>query len=85
METHSAAAVCAMVEHGLGLAIVNPLTALTAAASGRLALRRLAFSIPFSVSALLPLYRPPLPEVAPMLDALRAEAADVARRLEDLA
>ena len=36
-------------------------------------------------SALLPLYRPPLPEVAPMLDALRAEAADVARRLEDLA
>lgn len=85
METHSAAAVCAMVEHDLGLAIVNPLTALTAAASGRLAVRRLAFSIPFSVAALLPLYRPPLPEVAPMLEALRAEAVDVARRLEDLA
>jgi DNA-binding transcriptional LysR family regulator len=85
METHSAAAVCAMVEHGLGLAIVNPLTALNAAASGRLAVRRLAFSIPFSVAALLPLYRPPLPEVAPMLDALRAEAADMARRLDAMA
>lgn len=77
VETHSAAAVCAMVEHGLGLAIVNPLTALTAAAQGRLVVRRLALSIPFSVAAVLPLYRPPLPEVAPMLDALRAEAAAV--------
>lgn len=85
METHSAAAVCAMVEHGLGLAIVNPLTALTAAANGRLVVRRLALSIPFSVAAVLPLYRPPLPEVVPMLEALRAEAAEVARRLEAVA
>jgi DNA-binding transcriptional LysR family regulator len=85
METHSAAAVCAMVEHGLGLAILNPLTALAAAAaSSRLVVRRLAFSIPFSVGCVLPLYRPPLPEVAPMLEALRAEAADVARRLAAL-
>ena len=80
VETHSAAAVCAMVEQGLGIAIVNPVTAL-AAASERLVLRRLAFSIPFSVTALLPLYRPPLPEVAPMLEALRAEAAAIAQRL----
>ena len=84
LETHSAAAVCAMVQQGLGVAIVNPVTAL-AAASAQLVLRRLAFSIPFSVTALLPLYRPPLPEVAPMLDALRSEAADIARRLHALA
>ena len=84
VETHSAAAVCAMVQQGLGLAIVNPLTAL-AAASDRLVVRRLAFSIPFSVTALLPLYRAPLPEVAPMLDALRTEAADIALRLQALA
>lgn len=80
VETHSAAAVCAMVEQGLGIAIVNPVTAL-AAASERLVLRRLAFSIPFSVTALLPLYRPPLPEVAPMLDALRMQAQAIAARL----
>ena len=80
METHSAAAVCAMVQQGLGVAIVNPVTAL-AAASDQLVMRPLAFSIPFSVSALLPLYRPPLPEVAPMLEALRAEAAAIAQRL----
>ena len=80
VETHSAAAVCAMVEQGLGIAIVNPVTAL-AAASERLVLRRLAFSIPFSVTALLPLYRPPLPEVVPMLEALRAQAHAIAERL----
>ena len=80
VETHSAAAVCAMVEQGLGIAIVNPVTAL-AACSERLVLRRLAFSIPFSVTALLPLYRPPLPEVVPMLDALRAQAHAIAERL----
>ena len=72
------------LEEGLGVAIVNPVTAL-AAASAQLVLRRLAFSIPFSVTALLPLYRPPLPEVAPMLDALRSEAAGIARRLHALA
>jgi len=80
VETHSAAAVCAMVEQGLGIAIVNPVTAL-AAVSERLVLRRLAFSIPFSVTALLPLYRPPLPEVVPMLEALRAQAHAIAERL----
>jgi len=80
VETHSAAAVCAMVEQGLGIAIVNPVTAL-AAASERLVLRRLAFSIPFSVTALLPLYRPPLPEVVPMLEALRAQAQAIATQL----
>ena len=80
VETHSAAAVCAMVEQGLGIAIVNPVTAL-AACSERLVLRQLAFSIPFSVTALLPLYRPPLPEVVPMLDALRAQAHAIAERL----
>ena len=92
VETHSAAAVCAMVQAGLGLAIVNPLTALAAAGDGNgngngngdgagLALRRLAVSIPFSVAALVPLYRPPLPEAAPMLEALRAEANAVAGRM----
>ncbi len=69
-----------MVEQGLGVAIVNPVTAL-AAASDRLVLRRLAFSIPFCVTALLPLYRPPLPEVAPMLDALREQATQVKQQL----
>lgn len=80
VQTHNAVAVCAMVEQGLGLAIVNPLTAL-ACASVRLVWRPLAFSIPFRVQALLPLHRPALPEVQPLLQALQEEAVALARRL----
>jgi DNA-binding transcriptional LysR family regulator len=57
LETHSAVAVCAMVAEGLGLAIVNPLTAL-ACASERLHIRPLAVSLPFDVHLLRPSFRP---------------------------
>lgn len=80
VQTHNAVAVCAMVEQGLGLAIVNPLTAL-ACAGPRLLWRPLAFSIPFRVQALLPLHRPVLPEVQLLLQALQDEVAALARRL----
>ena len=57
IETHSAASVCSMVREGIGLAIVNPLTALDYAGQG-LHLRRLSFSIPFSVNIVRPIHRP---------------------------
>src|SRR5262249_42567361 len=62
VETDSAVAVCAMVQHGLGLAIVNPLTALALAqgdageGGAGLAVRPLAVSIPFRVYAVRPLH-----------------------------
>ncbi|MBD7961058.1 LysR family transcriptional regulator [Comamonas avium] len=74
VETHSAVAVCAMVQHGLGVAIVNPLTA-RACAGADLVLRPLQFSIPFQVHMLLPLHRPAVPEVDWLVQALQAEAA----------
>lgn len=80
IETHSAAAVCAMVQAGLGLAIVNPLTALACAGPG-LQLRRFAVSVPFRVSALLPEYRPAQPLVQDLLDCLRSHAAALQERL----
>ncbi|WP_416067819.1 LysR family transcriptional regulator [Rhizobium sp. ZK1] len=58
IETHSAASVCSMVREGIGLAIVNPLTALDYAGH-RVRLRRLSFSIPFSVNIVRPIHRPP--------------------------
>ncbi len=86
LETHSAVAVCAMVQQGLGVAIVNPLTALAGVngAGGGLVLRRLAFSVPFSVSMVRPLFRAPLPEVAPMVAALRQEAAALLARWREM-
>ena len=74
VETHSAVAVCAMVRHGLGVAIVNPLTA-RACAGADLVVRPLQFSIPFQVHMLLPLHRPAVPEVDWLVQALQAEAA----------
>lgn len=70
LQTHSAVAVCALVRSGLGLAVVNPLTAAACAGDG-LAVRPLAVSIPYRVSALLPLHRPAQPLVQDLLNALR--------------
>ena len=53
LETASAVAVCAMVQQGLGVGIVNPLTA-AAMAGPKLAVRPLAHKLPFSVGLLLP-------------------------------
>lgn len=60
METHSASSICAMALKGIGISIVNPLTALDfhQQSSGKLALRPLSFSIPFTVSLIKPIHRP---------------------------
>jgi len=74
VETDRAVAVCAMVRHGLGLAIVNPLTALALAGPGSgIAVRPLAFSIAFRVFAVRPAHRPGNALVARFEAALAAE------------
>jgi DNA-binding transcriptional LysR family regulator len=74
VETDSAVAVCAMVRHGLGLAIVNPLTALAlSGADAGIVVRPLAFPIPFRVFSVRPAHRPGNPLVALFEAALRAE------------
>ncbi|MEJ6001935.1 LysR family transcriptional regulator [Paucibacter soli] len=80
LETHSAVAVCAMVEAGLGLAIVNPLTAL-ACAGERLQWRRFAVSLPFELNALLPEHRPVQALTADYLALVKRELSGIAKRL----
>jgi len=77
IETHSAASVCSMVREGIGLAIVNPLTALDYAGHG-VHLRRLSFSIPFSVNIVRPIHRPP----SQLVDVFGAELARQAGLIE---
>lgn len=72
LQTHSAVAVCALVAQGLGLAIVNPLTAAACAGSG-LVVRPLAVRIPFRVTLLTPLHRPVHRLAAPLTEALRTQ------------
>jgi DNA-binding transcriptional LysR family regulator len=73
LETASAVAVCAMVRQGLGLAIVNPLTAL-AMAGPDLVVRPLSVAISFKVSLLLPEIAAPHP-LRPALVAALMQAA----------
>ncbi|EDP8629153.1 LysR family transcriptional regulator [Salmonella bongori] len=57
VETHSAASVCAMVRAGVGVSVVNPLSALDYATSG-ITVRRFSIDVPFTVSLIRPLHRP---------------------------
>jgi len=81
METHSAVSVCSLVREGLGIAVVNPLTALAFAGQG-LELRRFAVSIPFRVSVVRPEYRPSTPLADQFVAALRMEAEAILARLQ---
>jgi len=79
LQTHSAAAVCELVRAGLGMAVVNPLTARACAGEG-LVVRPLAVSIPYRVSALIPLHRPAQPLADSLLSALRRAPPSASRR-----
>ena len=70
LETHSAASVCAMVRAGVGISIVNPLTALDYADSG-VVMRRFSIAVPFTVSLVRPQHRP----ASALVDLLRPPAA----------
>ncbi|MBS4430506.1 LysR family transcriptional regulator [Pectobacterium punjabense] len=81
LETHSAASVCAMVRAGIGLSIVNPLTALDYAASG-VVVRPFSIDVPFTVSLIRPLHRPASALVDTVIEQLKQSAASVPARLE---
>jgi DNA-binding transcriptional LysR family regulator len=83
VETDNAVAVCAMVRHGLGVAIVNPLTALalTSAGGSGLEVRPLSVAIAFRVHAVRPAHRPGNALVARFEAALTAECEALARQV----
>jgi len=80
VETPAAASVCTFVRQGLGVAIVNPLTALDFVGRG-LHIRPLARSFPFRVSVVFPEHRPGNPLVGALMASLREAAAAIERRL----
>jgi DNA-binding transcriptional LysR family regulator len=73
LETASAAAVCAMVRQGLGVAIVNPLTALELSGP-ELMVKPLSVAIPFRVSLLLPQVAAPHPLRDALVEAIHHAA-----------
>lgn len=83
VETHSAASICAMVRAGVGIAVVNPLTALDYADSG-IVIRRFSISVPFTVSLIRPLHRPASALVEAFSTHLTEHSLQLAHRLPDL-
>ena len=81
-ETHSAASICAMVRQGVGVSIVNPLTALDFADQG-VALRRFSTDVPFTLSLILPKHRPSSGLVDDFIRHLDDYVGDVLRRLRE--
>jgi DNA-binding transcriptional LysR family regulator len=80
LETESAVAICAMVRQGLGVAIVNPLTALECAGNG-LEVRPLSVNIPFRTSLLLPDMPAPHPLREATVQALVTACQTLEKRL----
>lgn len=76
LETTSAVAVCAMVRQGLGVAIVNPLTA-AAMAGPALVVKPLGMAIPFSVGLLLPQVATPHPLRDALVEAVLRSAGNL--------
>ena len=68
---HRQAAALALVAQGLGVAIVNPMTA-AACAGPAMVVRPLTVRIPYKVTLLTPLHRPTHRLAAPLTEALRA-------------
>jgi DNA-binding transcriptional LysR family regulator len=82
IETPTAVSVCSFVRQGLGIAIVNPLTAVDFA--GRyLHIRPLAVSLPFRVSVIHPEHRPGHPLAGAFVKALQSEAAALRLQLKN--
>ena len=77
VESASAASVCALVAAGLGVALVNPVTALAMAGHG-LVLRRFSVPISFNVNLVLPQWR----AVHPLRDALTATLHATAQQVQ---
>lgn len=80
LQSGSSVAVCALAAQGLGLAIVNPLTAL-ACAGPSLHWRPLSWRIPYAMALLHPMQRPPARGVSGLAEALRGQVQAVATTL----
>ncbi|MEE1923788.1 LysR family transcriptional regulator [Pseudomonas sp. 148P] len=84
IETTNAASVCAMVREGLGVAIINPLSALQENGRG-LQVRRLEVSIPYRVMLIRPEFRASSVFVEAFCGALHEEAQALMERLAQVA
>jgi DNA-binding transcriptional LysR family regulator len=80
-ETTTAASVCAMVAAGVGVSVINPLTA-ASHAGGAVVVRRLSVAVPYRVALWYPSRSAGLAQVPRFISALTEAAAEMAVELE---
>ena len=80
IETQSAASVCAMVCAGLGISIVNPLSALDWVEKG-LVMRPFSHKIPFVVSVIKPQHRPSSTLLTVFMQHLQLQATSITQKI----
>ncbi|MEZ5797719.1 MAG: LysR family transcriptional regulator [Paracoccaceae bacterium] len=81
VETTTAASVCAMVAAGVGISVINPLTA-ASHAGGAVTLRRLSVPVPYRVALWYPPRSTRLAQIRRFIAALQEVAADMAAALD---
>ncbi|OAT24690.1 LysR family transcriptional regulator [Proteus myxofaciens] len=80
METQSAASICAMVSEGIGISIVNPITALDYKDKA-ICIRPLSFTIPFTISLITPSHRPSSQLVTYFIETMKHSLANYPEQL----
>ena len=83
VETHSAASICAMVKAGVGISVVNPLTALDYINSG-VVIRQFSVDVPFTVSLIRPLHRPASALVDAFVEHLQGSLSCITEALDSV-
>ncbi|CDG22176.1 Transcriptional activator protein lysR [Xenorhabdus poinarii G6] len=82
METHSSASICTMVHEGIGVSIVNPLTALDYLNNhSEICIRPFSIDIPFTVSLIRPVHRPSSEPVDVFITHLKQQIARFPEKL----
>jgi DNA-binding transcriptional LysR family regulator len=80
LEAHDAFTICCLVREGLGVAIVNPFTAVAFAGDG-VELRPFSVPVPYRVNVVRPEFRPFTPLLEPFIQGIRDEMAALRSRL----
>lgn len=83
VQTHSANAVCATVRLGVGIALVNPLTALDYVDSG-LQIRRFGHPIAYLVCLVQPMHRMAAPGATRFIEVVRESCRSLKQQLDQL-
>ncbi|MCP9174352.1 LysR family transcriptional regulator [Acinetobacter baumannii] len=82
IETSNASSACAMVNNGLGISILNPITALEAYRHGyKLKIKKFSIPIFFNISVIQPIYRPNSLLIKPFLETIDSEFQKIYKNL----